>query len=138
MSNEERDVQQQSAADFALPPLADPIPAATIQGQRLADIYDVIRSLRREIDNPASHETILEMLSEDHSTLKAVATVLHQSGALLQQNPQTGALEALPVPPCPPPQLLPGYSSWLVAPASAVSQAEELPTYAAATVATAW
>jgi hypothetical protein len=130
-------VQYQNVSDFPLPPYADPIPPASIQGQRLADIYDVIRSLRREVDNPASHETILEMLSEDQSTLKAVATVLHQSGALLQHNPQTGALEALSVPPCPPPQLLPGYSSWIVAPSAAPGM-DELPSYAAAAAATAW
>lgn len=96
-----------------LPPLPDPIPPTTIQGQRLVDIYDVIRSLRREIDDPASHDTILEMLSEDHSTLKAVATVLHQSGALIRKN-ANGEMSALPVPPCAAPPLLPGYTSWIV------------------------
>jgi hypothetical protein len=97
-----------------LPPLPDPVPPSSVQGQRLEDIYAVIRTIRREIDNPASHDTILEMLSEDHNTLKALATVLHQSGRLLRQDAERGGeYVPLPVPSCAAPPLLPGVSSWI-------------------------
>ncbi|RNF06259.1 uncharacterized protein Tco025E_07613 [Trypanosoma conorhini] len=104
-----------SVGDVPLPPLPPPTPPSRINDMATEEIYSIIKELRRQIDDPATHQDIKAMLKKEPSVLLAVARVLHES-ALLRRTVVgvDGQVEeqVVPLPQAPPPPLPSGYRSW--------------------------
>ncbi|ESL07053.1 hypothetical protein TRSC58_05264 [Trypanosoma rangeli SC58] len=104
-----------SVGDVPLPPLPPPTPPSSINGMATEEIYSIIKELRRQIDDPATHQDIRAMLKKEPAVLLAVARVLHES-ALLRRTVVNvdGELEEqlVPLPEASPPPLPSGYRSW--------------------------
>ncbi|KAF8276156.1 hypothetical protein BCY84_15031 [Trypanosoma cruzi cruzi] len=104
-----------SVCDVPLPPLPPPLPPSSIYGMATEEIYSIIKELRRQIDDPATHQDIKAMLKKEPSVLLAVVRVLHES-ALLRRTVVNvdGRVEEqlVPLPEAPTPPLPSGWSSW--------------------------
>lgn len=102
--------------------LPDPVPPASLHGIPLEDIYEIIKGMRRHLDE--EEESIKANLLEDPNILLAVVQVLHESGLMKRQVVDAQGvvrLEDQPLPSCPPPPLPAGIYSWLPAQAAQAS-----------------
>lgn len=104
-----------SVGDVPLPPLLPPTVPSEMYGMATSEIYSIIKELRRQIDDPTTHQDIEAMLKKEPSVLLAVARVLHESKLLRRTVVNAdGCVEeqVVPLPEAPTPPLPSGYTSW--------------------------
>lgn len=114
---EEEEEEETQVEVYPLPPLPPAHPPARIQNMNTAEVYSVIKELRRQLDDPVEREHATAMLRGDSDALLAVAQVLHEANLLRRSTVnEHGQIEEqfVPQPAAPRPALPNGYSSWIV------------------------
>ena len=109
---DDQDGDEQPIERYPLPPLPDPRLPETVNGVSANEVYQVIRALRRRLEDESGEaerelQATLGDESEKHVTM-AVFQVLHESGLLRDED---GELIEQPVAPAP--MLPPSCKSWI-------------------------
>ncbi|CBZ29076.1 conserved hypothetical protein [Leishmania mexicana MHOM/GT/2001/U1103] len=134
--DEDDDVEEDEEADdgddsdeeeerqvYPLPPLPPVHAPSKVHGIATAEVYSIIKELRRQMDDPVEREHAKAMLQGDTDVLLAVAQVLQEAHLLRRATVNDhGVVEEQLVfqPAAARPSLPTGYNSWIVeAPANA-------------------
>ncbi|KAG5496861.1 hypothetical protein GH5_01367 [Leishmania sp. Ghana 2012 LV757] len=130
-ADEERDEEDEEADDgdesdeeeeeerqvYPLPPLPPVHAPAKVHGIATAEVYSIIKELRRQMDDPVEREHAKAMLQGDTDVLLAVAQVLQEAHLLRRATVNDhGVVEEqlVPQPAAARPSLPTGYNSWIV------------------------
>lgn len=120
---EEEEEEEEQIEVYPLPPLPPVHAPPKVHGIATAEVYSIIKELRRQMDDPVERERARSMLQGDTDVLLAVAQVLQEAHLLRRSTVnEHGEVEEQLVrqPEAPRPSLPTGYNSWIVeAPANA-------------------
>ncbi|CAC9517383.1 conserved hypothetical protein [Leishmania infantum JPCM5] len=102
---------------YPLPPLPPVHAPSKVHGIATAEVYSIIKELRRQMDDPVEREHAKAMLQGDTDVLLAVAQVLQEAHLLRRATVNDhGVVEEqlVPQPAAARPSLPTGYNSWIV------------------------
>ncbi|KAG5497498.1 hypothetical protein JKF63_03762 [Porcisia hertigi] len=120
---DESDEEEEEQQVYPLPPLPPVHAPSKVHGIATAEVYSIIRELRRQMDDPVEREHAKAMLQGDTDVLLAVAQVLQEAHLLRRATVNDhGVVEEqlVPQPVAAQPSLPTGYNSWILeAPARA-------------------
>ena len=94
-------------AELVLPPLPEPTPPEYIGGNNRYEVYAMMDQMRQHIEGHDA--TFREALMVDPQLATAIFRILHESHCL-----RDGTGASVPLPDVAPPQLPPGYKTWLL------------------------
>ncbi|KAG5471253.1 hypothetical protein LSCM1_01326 [Leishmania martiniquensis] len=113
-SDEEEEEEMQV---YPLPPLPPVHAPAKVHGIATAEVYSIIKELRRQMDDPVEREHAKAMLQGDTDVLLAVAQVLQEAHLLRRATVNDHGIveeQLVPQPAAARPSLPTGYNSWIV------------------------
>lgn len=114
---EEEEEEEEQVEYYPLPPLPPVHVPPKVHGIATAEVYSIIKELRRQMDDPVEREHARSMLQGDTDVLLAVAQVLQEAHLLRRSTVNAhGEVEEHLVrqPEAPRPPLPTGYNSWIV------------------------
>ncbi|CAJ1032530.1 hypothetical protein Q4I32_006169 [Leishmania shawi] len=114
---DDSDEDEEETPVYSLPPLPPVHTPARVQGIATAEVYGIVKELRRQMDDPVERAHAKAMLQGDTDVLLAVAQVLQEAHLLRRSKVNDhGDIEEelVPQPAASRPSLPTGYNSWIV------------------------
>ncbi|GET91011.1 hypothetical protein, conserved [Leishmania tarentolae] len=114
---DDSDEEEEERVVYPLPPLPPVHAPSKVHGIATAEVYSIIKELRRQMDDPVEREHAKAMLQGDTDVLLAVSQVLQEAHLLRRATVNDhGVVEEqlVPQPAAAPPSLPTGYNSWIV------------------------
>ncbi|CAJ1031253.1 hypothetical protein, conserved [Leishmania lindenbergi] len=114
---DDSDEDEEETPVYSLPPLPPVHTPARVQGIATAEVYGIVKELRRQMDDPVERAHAKAMLQGDTDVLLAVAQVLQEAHLLRRSKVNDhGDIEEELVsqPAAARPSLPTGYNSWIV------------------------